>query len=610
MLSHIHDIIPRTLKSHTHPRTLPDEKLPASILLKCPFAPEDAFKSFLQRLRVSLDVTAIADKSHHSPAPNRTSQPAPARDVLDSRIVEDPSQAEIAIYEEPSLDTDANDDDRTSTSSDHPSRSIFVLYKVSVHIARTRLQQTTHPSSPSPPSAYLSCTVLLSPAPRSPSDLTDPILPRNQATSHNVLSALQHDPTFASNNLTAPVLTAARLTKHTPPGDLFSPIDDSRPLKNVARRLMRLIPAVGTRLRVSRVGGSVSVARVLAGIDVDISPALLTSRDTEQDDKDPESEEDTVTLESIDVTLSHGTAVSLTHCNDKQKDVASLPRTCKARDILSLVYDLTPSPTYTADSSNDTPATTHKHTLYFRLTASITTNSSPTETKTRTKMKVERPLLTHWRTTLDLALLHRKLAPLALSPAAPKKPYSNHLVTVTVTAPERTRVGATLTWNVLVVNRAARPLRVAVLPLMSPPYVVDHMYDRDDVPTQEDDDGAVLRHGSERKQRGGDRTPDMIPLTPELRFPPLEPGTSAEGSLRFWITRVGALERCGVRVVEVDEGGRAMREGAKDGESKRSLRDLRDGGAGVGPAAGEGWIDVPRSCLPDVVAYPAAGEEG
>lgn len=149
----------------------------------------------------------------------------------------------------------------------------------------------------------------------------------------------------------------------------------------------------------------------------------------------------------------------------------------------------------------------------------------------------------------------------------------------------------------------ARTLPLCVLPLMCPPYRHAEQ-DAESLPSDSSDDEPSTATTRSPKKTKGPRPPDLVPLTPEVKFRALGPGESAEAVVRFLVVRAGVLERPGLRVVDLDR--------IAGDDEEREVRRLRTFGGegkekeGVNETGkGEGWIDVPRGCMPDIISLGA-----
>ena len=110
--------------------------------------------------------------------------------------------------------------------------------------ARTNIRTTN-------PSLYLSATAKLKSTSMDIEDTEEEYMTPYKADSVNLFHALQHDPSFKGRK--PPVLSAARLSKHTPSAAATK--EQPRPLKNLTRTLHPLLPVVNTRLRSNKLGG-------------------------------------------------------------------------------------------------------------------------------------------------------------------------------------------------------------------------------------------------------------------------------------------------------------------------------------------------------------------
>ena len=343
-------------------------------------------------------------------------------------------------------------------------------------------------------------------------DPDDPYLTPFEPESFNLFDALHYDPSFKGKK--APVLSAVRLSKHTPTGAAVR--EQTRPLKNLTRTLHKLVPAVDTRLRCTRLGGAgktgTKATKILAQIEVETAPTISTL-----------GEDTSLYLEKMTLDLEHGQANPVPGID--------LPRLCAARDILSFVYDLVP------DQSNQTLRVrrqgkdSQRHILSLNLQANVQPVDEPS--------KDQHKIMTKWRTTLDLSPLYDSnpdgfdhalqdsVHPLLISIQGSKGPI---------------RVDEELTWMVSVSNTSdspARLIRAKIEPLFEQP----------------------------------DEKPGIISMKPYLTTHKLPPGSSTTVRLEFKVLGVGVLTACPLRVVELDEDGHEV-EGTSTTIPPKNLPDV------------------------------------
>lgn len=374
-----------------------------------------------------------------------------------------------------------------------PSSNVTLTVLCSLHIARTHIRASN-------PSLYLSTAARLR-ADGASTGADDEYMVPFQPESMNLFQALQFDHSFKGKQ--APVLSAARLLKHTPAGAAVR--EQPRPLKNLMRTLHRLVPAVNTRLKCTSIGGGQSktrgTTRILACVQVEVSPAMATA-----------AEEATVELETVKVDLENGQALAVPGI--------PLPRRCVQHDLLSFVYDLAPDDSIQGWRTASHDKSAHAHVLSLDLTASV---RSPGD-----DYKESRKILTRWRTTLDLSPLYQQpplpLVAVVHSGDGTTQLAHTYLVTIS-TADVQARPEGTLVFTISVSNTTsspARSIRVKVEPLI----------------------GAA------------DEEPDLIALKPSITTYTLTPGGSATRRLEFKILGEGLLKPPPLRIVEINDQGR------------------------------------------------------
>lgn len=491
-------------------------------------------------------------------------------------------------------------------------------WKTIVHISRPRIRSTN-------PSVYFAATLTLHHGDNEANAASQiEYMQSGIPDSINILEPFKIDPAFRKQ---APVLSAARFAKVLPSGTVGK--TQKRSLRSSSRPLLRLIPALNARARFSRIGASPTQAKVLASLDIDVTPWA----------------EGHLQIHSLDVTLSDGRAENL-----DQHSQERLPISCQPRDSMTFVYQLIPNHFRVAAAAHSP-----MHTVYLTLRA--TAHPDPTRSH---------PLKISWRSPVDLTALYHK--PTAfLPPVDPRlstissrtsnldgrisqrsstisTPFSSHLITMTVTGPPSIAVHATLRWSLLVTNRSPhRTLRLAIIPITSaaaiPADTFNHAQQQAQAlsvsskrtaqhkhkptlstslfrpaaaldatnataarlaKTSVDTTAQTSTESGDGRIAGASLDGDagLIPLTADIRIGPLPPGACTTAEMRFLVLRAGVLPVEALRVVDLD--GELQRTGAPGKELA-----WEEGGE----VEGEGrrlkrraWVDIGSEFLPDVIA--------
>ncbi|KAI9670617.1 MAG: hypothetical protein M1831_005837 [Alyxoria varia] len=501
-----------------------DERVTVFVLLSCPFmsalarAGQDGFERFIARVKVLLEAYAVGkgkpttqasggggghgeitrtSKEYTGQRTSSQQQPLGVKDLVDSQAIEDSVDPVITVAQGPKTADDKGDEEREDTGDDRNGRRIYVLWKVDVHLARTRIHSTN-------PSLYFSCSASLrqtstDPLPGNPQD---PYLPSLTPESTNLFESLSSDPSFKG---APPILTAARLTKHAPAGGVAKEL--GRPLRNAHRTLMRIVPGVVGRVKCARVGGGsgvASVSKVLAYVEVETSPYIGTG---------------VLRLDNLNLKLSGGGQAKLvtadTADGEPRADARLESRQCKAREKVSFVYDLVAGPTTGSSARNraerpqsvEASGSTHNHALSLHVEASVlplsinnpnsdndSGSDSGSDEGSERDQKAQDPhnlhprhITTQTRSTIDLLDLQRRHQPTPgltnatnTTAGPPFQPFDHPLtLTISTVGPPLVRMpplhlsnsarNAQFTLSILALsNSIDKTVRIAVEPLLRP----------------------------------------------------------------------------------------------------------------------------------------------
>lgn len=433
-----------------------DEKLPVFVILQI-LAPLDdtLFDHYLARLAVSLEVSAIDG------SPKRQSEHPGRRENETAHL----------LYQT------VIDENETPRLSFGDASGRLAVWKLSVPLGHPRARLNN-------PKVILSCSATLRPAELQQPLLDEEYMPSRQPAGINLLEAFGNDPALLGNPPRLSALRVARVIPVTPASQLVV-----RPMGYAAKRGFEIFPAINIRLRYSRIISG-SKQSVIASLDLDVTPFSDCS----------------VTIQSVHIAVTGGRAEPIAY-----SPATSLPATCKPRDDLTFLYNLSQEDA----SSNNT----------------ITAQSLPTSAVRLISVSLEAMVLvsgicrpqisTQWTTTVDFAPpppstfipssgIQRSHRPPSLgqiihgatvssssgirpahipapgaSPAvvftppgaagfttlsssavsSPAVLVDNPLqgLTVTFTGPSRVYVGEVFIWTVFVVNRSSRTRKLALI---------------------------------------------------------------------------------------------------------------------------------------------------
>ncbi|KAI9728649.1 MAG: hypothetical protein M1828_002755 [Chrysothrix sp. TS-e1954] len=571
-----------------------DEVLTIYALLRSPFVDEETSKAFLQRLHLTLETYAVG--TAYGQEENNEPGAAQTKDLIHTRVISvDENEPVIAVHSE------------DEAAEEGPGRFIYALWRTDVHITRADVHS-------SDPSIYCAASMRLRRAPNTTlQDSDDEYLESGVPASTNLLAALQDIPEYRRH---PPTLTVARLSKVVPAGTALR--DQTKVLRNSTRRQFPLRPAVDTKILFQKVGTSPSRVKMLASLNVEISPYV-----------------DRLDLEDVGLDLLKGLARLV-----GAPPSLRLPLTCRGRDSLSFVYDLLPKPKKgnTMDGLQPIP-----HTVTLNLKAFVHLSGPDDQDE-----DLSVPIRIAWRTSVDLTPLTRPLrlsgSPTTLNtsdtgpssspeqshPRSMSSVYSSYLVTLTISGPSTSYLrGPPIQWSLLLANRSTkRTLNLALIPLTTHPPPSAPSRDPAASTIKGHKHKATLSASLFAAPNAGTTAsssnatanapphpqpaPDLIPLTPDIRIGPLSPGQSTTAEMKFLPLKSGVLRVRAIRIVDLD------RERGKPGGSKAEQQVLGTKKAAPGQselvAGGEGqekvWMDVEGEMLPDIVVEEGEGRDG
>jgi hypothetical protein len=278
----------------------------------------------------------------------------------------------------------------------------------------------------------------------------------------NLFHGFGFDPLFAAN---PPHLSALRVSKLTPTASVQKEI--LRPVRNGARRLFRVAPALIWRIRYSK-WQATSETSMIASLDIE---ATAFSRSA-------------LCIDQTSLTLTNGRVEAFEVNNG-----ALCPITCNAGDLITVLYRISPD----AEPVQPHDVGSFKHTLELsiRATGLISDQCRPS-------------VLISWKTQIDFSVEHdpsynkaayaierpssqgeaKGTLPHGISSELSKAPGPDSLpmpedsspqqarlsaadmeIVFTISAPEKVYIGKIFQWSVFVVNKSARSRRLGLVVL-------------------------------------------------------------------------------------------------------------------------------------------------
>ncbi len=289
-------------------------------------------------------------------------------------------------------------------------------------------------------------------------------LPSQVPAGLNLLESLKEDPALAGVN---PRLSALRVSRVVPTA---RPVRQSNPhSRSFTTQPFPAIPAISSRIRYSNLSVSANQPIMIASLDFDVTPFANCD----------------VTLQEVDLDLSDGIVQAY---NDSQG--AGLPVTCRPRDEMTLLYQLTQEAGVDVTSSQNANIKTLE--ISIVAAALVSTKCIPQITmKWRTSVDFSAPLNPSFGTPRQLIQRNHRPSSLPVTSSASvasapvtMKPNSNVQgsataagsfgrqrtdsvtdfgVTATFSGPQNVYIGETFRWQVFVVNRSNQDRKLALV---------------------------------------------------------------------------------------------------------------------------------------------------
>ncbi|KAL5594514.1 hypothetical protein BROUX41_001440 [Berkeleyomyces rouxiae] len=547
-----------------------DETLEVLLVLRTPWAEEEALRAHLKRLVITLEAQ-IVNK------PDRGDGPVP-HDLIFSGTLEDNDDPFIIIDGDvdPSGDAEeghAKEEDQVAAGSDEQTseglsrtrqdrvpriKNIYAVWKMPLFLARPRIRLQQ-------PTALFSASASLKPL--EPSFTNPSIIPsthksRNGYLQSGMTSGMNLLSSFSTDDGLGgvmPRLSALRVSRVAP---LTNPRDLMRPLRAQAAVSLPIVPAVHTRVRFARPNTLPATPDLIASLEVDFTGMFTFP----------------IKITQIDLSVQDGNVV----CMSDSVAGLTLPLPCTPRDHVTFLYRLTPavdtegmrSPARDLDiavravidvSSETKPELVMQWSTPIDFTIPVNPGFGPSATQPPIKRSHKPSQLSISGAGDGASLISPSVSRPDSLPAHDAKPtlaVPDLGVTVTFAAPPGpVYKGQEFAWSVYVLNRsiertdaAARKMALVAVPrrrrndirIARPP----SMSRRPDVVQIADavmDENIV--HALQYNALVD--TPDVICLSADVRIGPLAPGSCHVTELRFLALKEGILGIEAVRVVDL-----------------------------------------------------------
>ncbi|CZT50302.1 uncharacterized protein RSE6_11259 [Rhynchosporium secalis] len=509
-----------------------DETVNVYVVLQTPYFDERTLRSYLGRLVINLEAQVVNARIDGSTSPS-------GQEVIYNGSVMD--------SEDPLIVVQGPDETDPSAGEGH----ILIVWRMSAFLIRPRLRLQN-------PSIVFSATANLKPVEQVENSLLREEYLLSQVPSGiNLLEAFSDDPAMGG---VVPRLSAQRVSRVAPTAQAVR--DMMRPLKNISRQSIKVVPAINARVRYSRPATTPSNPTVIASVDVDVTPFANCE----------------VILTKVDLKITGGNVEDLNAVSGMTLPINSLPQ-----DDITFLYRLYP---------DDLDATNRSQIRSLEISIQATANLSD----------VCKPIIfMHWTTTLDftppvnpgfgnptqpIVRPHRpaqlsigsSLETPTVSSLAVSRPdalpsvdittrHSRNTsipdfgVTMTFTGPPSSSPiyhGIAFTWSVFIVNRSSRSRKLAlvVLPkrrrneakITRPPstgYGGSHKDPKiADAVVDENIIFAMQRNSAVQET-------EIVCLSTDTKVGPLSPSACYEVELMFMPLKVGVVGVEAVRVVDL-----------------------------------------------------------
>ncbi|KAF7503944.1 hypothetical protein GJ744_002969 [Endocarpon pusillum] len=549
-----------------------DERLTVYVVLRIVNGAEEALKEYLPRLDIRLDVHAIGNFSSQSSQSNQSNQSdaggyrGSEKDLIFSDHIHDDRDPFIAV----------NADEEPSK---HDEPTILAIWETEAVLNRPRFRLPN-------PAVTFTASVKLRPAKHADgSPIDDEYLPPLVPAPTNILERLKTIPALKDR---APYLPASRIESVLPGPQIDS---EALHIRHQPTKRIAISPAVAARIRCSRMTTGSPHPPTIASLDFEVTPFV-----------------------TFDVLLDHAD-VSLAS-DGKIEAISPLPMPirCRPRSTVTFLYKVQP-PAHQAETPLPLPTTAPNTVGFLDILLESTLQISE---------KCKPSITMRWRSNVDLSIppnarpgpsssrlpLHppatlQASRPTSLTTTKPP-PFSG--LTISFTFPPTVMLGQTFPLTLLLTNRTAHPLKLALIPIPRRPASSSSAQhsSRKHAPKPSASSALDRRHTTTTTSKPGKQHPsyppvdiapavldeniihalqkssinahtdtDLVPISTDVRVGPLGSGACHEVQLMLLALKVGVLTLDAVRVVD--------------------LAREQDGGLG------SGVVDVRADELPEVL---------
>ncbi|KAI9722360.1 MAG: hypothetical protein M1812_001832 [Candelaria pacifica] len=518
-----------------------DETVAVFVVLRVPYLGSVALKSYLSRLAINLTAYAFNEPQKPSHGENGASQ-SPTRDTVWTEV--------IKKSEDPIIVVQGSEED----SSEEDSPYVYAIWKLDPFLGRPRIRIQN-------PKISFTITANLQSGPQmNAAVVEEEYLPNQVPAGLNLLESLKDDPALAGVN---PRLSASRVSRVVP---------NTRPVKqsnhhskSFTTQPFPAIPAISSRIRYSSLTASANHPIMIASLDFDVTPFANCD----------------VRLQEIKLDLLDGVVQAY---NEKQG--ADLPITCRPRDEMTFLYQLTQKTGVDVTSSQNANIKTLE--ISIAAAALVTSNCvAQISMKWRTSVDFSAPLNPSFGTPRQLIQRSHRPSSLPVTPSASvasasvtTAPASNVQgsaivagtsgrqrtdsisdfgVTATFSGPQNVYVGETFRWQVFVVNRSNqdRKLALVVIPRRRKAETKKHAYrvSSSSVSGRKDEylaEAVIDENIVYAMQKSANTEPaELVNMSTDVRIGPLAPSACHTADLKFLALAKGVLHIEAVRIVDV-----------------------------------------------------------
>merc|ERR1712093_561304 len=330
----------------------------------------------------------------------------------------------------------------------------------------------------------------------------------------NLLEAFSDDPAMGGIK---PRLSALRVSRVAPTSQVIK--DMIRPLKNISRQSIKVVPAINARVRYSRPNTTPSNPTVIASVDVDITPFANCE----------------VMLNTVDLKIIGGNVDDLNAVSGMTLPIRSLPQ-----DDITFLYRLSPDD---LDATNRSQV----RSLEISIQATAQLSIGSTLEATASSLAISRP---DALPSIDITTRHQR-----------NSSIPDFGVTMTFTGPNIDRPiypGIPFTWSVFIVNRSDRPRKLALLVIpkrrrtetrITRPPSTGYGGSRKDPKVADAVVDENIIYAMQKNSAVEDT--EIVCLSTDTRVGPLAPSACYDVELKFMALKVGIVGVEAVRVIDL-----------------------------------------------------------